>query len=168
MAVKVPASGEAAKFLAELRKSDSTLSILVIGETGSGKTTLIDNLQLKSEETAAFVTVYDTSGLETARAAWEKIRNGEQDKWVVIFCIPLTETRMRASLIRTFHDYHAMGINWNKTVFALTFADSIYTDSKVGKTRFDLHPNKFFRTAMARVGKADQEGLPRADLQQCH
>ena len=143
MAVKVPASGEAAKFLAELRNSGSTLDVLVIGETGSGKTTLIDNLQLTSEETATFVTVYDTSGLETARAAWEKIRNGEAKKWVVIFCIPLTETRMRASLIRTFHDYHDLGINWNKTVFALTFADSIPIPKSM-KRDSTFTPTRFF------------------------
>ena len=131
MAVILPASTEAAAFLTELRNSGNTLGVLVIGEAGSGKTTLIDNLQLNSKETAGFVTVYDTSGLETARAAWEKIDNGKHDKWVVILCIPLTETKMRASLIESFKEYHDLGINWTKTVFALTFADSIPTPESV-------------------------------------
>ena len=131
MAVIPPASTEAAAFLTELRNSGNTLGVLVIGETGSGKTTLIDNLQLNSQETAGLVTVYDTSGLETARAAWEKIKNGKHNKWVVILCIPLTETRMRASLIDSFKEYHDLGIDWTKTVFALTFADSIPTPKSV-------------------------------------
>ena len=131
MAVIPPASTGFATFLKELRNSGNTLGVLVIGEAGSGKTTLIDNLQLNSQETAGLVTVYDTSGLETARAAWEKIDNGKHDKWVVILCIPLTETRMRASLIDSFNEYHDLGIDWTKTVFALTFADSIPTPKSV-------------------------------------
>ena len=131
MAVIPPASTEAATFLTELRNSGNTLGVLVIGEAGTGKTTLIVNLQLNSQETAGLVTVYDTSGLETARDAWEKIKNGKHDKWVVILCIPLTETRMRASLINSFKEYHDLGIEWTKTVFALTFADSIPTPKSV-------------------------------------
>ena len=117
--------GEAATLMAELKGAGNTLGVLLIGETGSGKTTLVENLQLQSEEYSECVTVYDTSGLESARTAWSRIRNGGHDKWVIIFCIPLTETRMRASLIATFQEYHGMGINWSKTVFALTFADAL-------------------------------------------
>ena len=117
--------GEAATLMAELKGAGNTLGVLVIGETGSGKTTLVENLRLQSEENSEFVTVYDTSGLESARTAWSRIRNGGHEKWVIIFCIPLTETRMRASLIGTFQEYHGMGINWSKTVFALTFADAL-------------------------------------------
>ena len=143
MAVIPPASTEFATFLTELRNSGSTLGVLVIGEAGSGKTTLIDNLQLNSQETAGFVTVYDTSGLETARAAWEKIEDGKHDKWVVILCIPLTETRMQASLIDSFKEYHDLGIDWTKTVFALTFADSIPTPKSV-KRDPTYTPAKYF------------------------
>ena len=135
--------GEAATFLAELKNAGNTLGVLVIGETGSGKTTLIDNLQLRAEENSGFVTVYDTNGLESARTAWEKIRNGEHDKWVVVFCIPLTETRMRASLIGTFKEYHDLGINWSKTVFALTFADAVPIPKSV-KRDPNYNPARYF------------------------
>ena len=32
---------------------------------------------------------------------------------------------MRASLVHTFQEDHGLGINWSKTVFALTFADAL-------------------------------------------
>ena len=135
--------GEAATFLAELNNAGNTLSVLVIGETGSGKTTLIDNLQLEAEENSEFVTVYDTSGLESARTAWNKFRNGEHDRSVIIFCIPLTETRMRASLIATFQEYHRLGINWSKTVFALTFADAIPIPKSIRRDP-NYNPARYF------------------------
>ena len=141
MAAIAPSSVEAVSFLAELRNSGNTLGVLVIGEAGSGKTTLIDNLQLEADENSGVVTVYDANGLETAQAAWEKIN--KHDKWVVIFCIPLTETRMRASLIRTFQEYHELGINWRKTVFALTFADAMPIPKSI-KQNPASNPAKYF------------------------
>ena len=140
--------------------SGETVGVLVIGEAGSGKTTFISNLLGESlsqdcDSSASSltvsrgavkstsVTVYDASGLESARTAWEKICNGEHDKWVVVFCIPLTETRMRASLIHTFKEYHDLGINWSKTVFALTFADAVPIPKSV-KRDPNYNPARYF------------------------
>ena len=121
---------------------EETVGILVIGEPGSGKTTLVSNMLGDSESQDCEsrldsltitngivkntpVTVYDASGVEAAREGWEKMRRGGHSNWVTVLCIPLTETRMRASLIHSFQEYHDLGINWSKAVFALTFADSI-------------------------------------------
>ena len=139
---------------------EETVGILVIGEPGSGKTTLVSNMLGESESDDCDsksdsltitngivkntpVTVYDASGVEAARAAWEKMRGGGHSNWVTILCIPLTETRMRASLIRTFQEYHDLGINWSKTVFALTFADSIPIP-KSAKRDQTYSPGRYF------------------------
>ena len=120
--------------------SAENVRVLIIGEAGSGKSTFISNLLGEStsqvcdssansltisegEVKSNSVTVYDANGLEAARTAWNEIR--EHDKYVIVFCMPLTETRMRASLVHTFQEYHGLGINWSKTVFALTFADAL-------------------------------------------
>ena len=83
------------------------------------------------------------SGLRQTREAWEKMRGGGHSNRVTVLCIPLTETRMRASLIRTFQEYHDLGINWNKTVFALTFADSIPIPKSVKRDQ-TYSPGRYF------------------------
>ena len=143
MAAIAPSSVEAATFLTDLRNSGSTLGVLVVGESGSGKSTLIDNLQLEANENYGVVTVYKASEAQTAQVAWENIKNGKHDKWVVIFCIPLTENRMRADIIDSFKKYHDLGINWTKTVFALTFADAMPIPRSV-KQNPNYSPARFF------------------------
>ena len=140
--------------------SAESVGVLVIGEAGSGKTTFISNLlgESASQDCDASVNsftiskgvvrntsvaVYDSSGLESARTAWNKIRSGDYDKWVIVFCIPLTETRMRASLIATFQEYHRLGINWSKTVFALTFADAIPIPKSIRRDP-NYNPARYF------------------------
>ena len=140
--------------------SEETTGILVVGEPGSGKTTFISNMLGESESQDCdsrldsltvtkgmvkntSITVYDASGVEAAREGWDKMRGSGHSNWVTVFCIPLTETRMRASLIRTFREYHDLGINWNKTVFALTFADSIPIPKSVKRDQ-TYSPGRYF------------------------
>lgn len=134
--------------------------ILVVGETGAGKSTLINNLVGEDivdvgynydSETAKIsehtleiegvpVALYDTPGLGDSRGDYD-------DKYLrklkaildsgrihlVIYCLKLSETRMRASLIRTFQEYNKIGVNWKQTVIALTFADVIPVPAKERK-----------------------------------
>ena len=141
---------------------EETVGILVIGEPGSGKTTLVSNMLGESESqdcesrsdsltitkgmvknTGTPVTVYDAREVAAAREGWEKMRGGGHSNWVTVLCIPLTETRMRASLIHSFQEYHDLGINWNKTVFALTFADSIPIPKSVKRDQ-TYSPGRYF------------------------
>ena len=129
-------------------------SILIIGETGLGKSTLINNLlgediaevgrgvhsetEIISKHEASpngiRCLVYDTPGLldthgegqrdqETLREIEALInRDGIS---VVIFCFKITETRLTKRIKGVFQEYHKIGIPWNRTVIALTFADQI-------------------------------------------
>ena len=47
----------------------------------------------------------------------------------------MTETRMRRSLIRTFQQYTEIGVEWRKTVIALTFADSLQLPPNLKKKK---------------------------------
>ena len=136
-------------FFKDWRAKKASLSILVIGDRGSGKTTLVNNLlgediaQDKSPSTLSMskggfqsipVSVYETSGLESAHSEGELeyknkmhmrslLRPGEVE--LIIYCFKGTETRMRESLIKSLQSYHNMGLDWRKTVIAMTFDDVI-------------------------------------------
>ena len=127
------------------------LSILIIGETGSGKSTLVKNLvgedvtevgETAQPETTHInvierrikgvnVIVSDTAGLSDSRgtkrnlkllkALKPRFKTGQYSS--IIFCFKMTETRMSQDKINIFREYHKIGIPWNKTFFALTFAD---------------------------------------------
>ena len=43
----------------------------------------------------------------------------------ILYCFKMSETRMRQSLTDTFRVFNSAGVNWSKTVIAMTFADSI-------------------------------------------
>ena len=43
----------------------------------------------------------------------------------ILYCFKMSETRMCQSLTDTFRVFNSAGVNWSKTVIALTFADSI-------------------------------------------
>lgn len=138
---KIKASGQCKVF-----------GIMVVGETGTGKSSLINNLlgQDVAEEgdgvdskTGGVLTydktvhdipvvIYDTPGLGDSDGGKDAqhikaIEDALKSKNIqlVIYCQKLSENRMRRSLIRTFQQYHAIGVDWTRTVIALTFADSL-------------------------------------------
>ena len=136
---------QALGYFEQLRNTVQSLSILVIGETGSGKTSLVNNLlgeEIAKEEGASTspittfrgavqgvsVTVYEVGGLSVEDEQHQRelqalILSGSLS--FILYCFNMSETRMRQSLINTFKVFHSAGINWNKTVIALTFADSL-------------------------------------------
>ena len=78
------------------------------------------------------VVVYDTPGLDDVREEDEekhleimKTILARKKIHLVIYCFKMTETRMRRGLIRTFKEYHKIGVPWEQTVITLTFADSV-------------------------------------------
>ena len=74
------------------------------------------------------VTVYEVSGLSAEieqhqREVQELILSGSIT--FILYCFKMSETRMRQSLTDAFKMFHSAGVNWNRTVIALTFADSL-------------------------------------------
>ena len=138
-------AGNVTGYFYKLKNTGQSLNILVIGEPGSGKTSLVNNLlgeeiaEEEAESTSEMctfkgivqgvsVTVYEDSSF----SAEDENQKGEVQKLIlscsltfILFCLKMSETRMRQSLIKAFKMFHSIGVNWNKTVIALTFADSL-------------------------------------------
>ena len=142
--------------LSKLRKDCPIFGILVIGRTGVGKSTLINNLlgkevasvghTLQSETPAVYphdhedsvegvqIVVYDTPGLgdvkgeEDEKMHLEIIRDHLAKKKIhlVVYCFQLNEMIMSSSLIGAINKYHKIGVDWERSVIALTFADALY------------------------------------------
>ena len=159
---------------AKLRKDCKVFGILVIGETGTGKSTLVNNLLGKDvaitgdkleSETATIsrymvtvegvdVAVYDTPGLGDSRGDRDAVylqkmkgilKTGEIQ--LVIYCLKLTETRMRQGLVRTFQEYKKIGVKWERSVVALTFADTLPVPSSE-KKKAGFQMSQFFNTRL--------------------
>ena len=127
--------------------------ILVIGETGSGKSTLINILLGKESarvgstmqsETSTItphevtvegvaLAVYDTPGLDDSRGTENEAEDLQIMKGLlargkihlVIYCFRMIETKMRASLVHALREYDKIGLPWQHTIMALTFADCV-------------------------------------------
>lgn len=131
------------------------LTILVIGEPGSGKTTLVSNLlgvELTQEDSCESakvpglaitifkrdilgipVTIHETYGPESerypehpcAQNIGSLLNSSNGGQFAIIYCFKMCETRMRNSLVLSLQRCNEMGLVWEKTVIALTFADAL-------------------------------------------
>lgn len=163
MAVSLPK--EALKYFEELRDNKEHFNILVIGEPGSGKTTLVNNLlgveaaEEQDEEPSALatchrmvqgvpVTVYEYSGLteeheEHQKIITELLINGSIS--MTVYCFKMSETRLRRSLIDSFKLCNKIGVDWRNLVIALTFADSVPVPKSVRQDA-SYDAGKYFST----------------------
>ena len=161
----------------QLGKDCPVFGILVIGETGTGKSTLINNLlgcevaevghSMESETQLVTphersvhgvpVVVYDTPGLNDTSGDDDPkhldIMKSLLDRkkiHLVIYCMKLTENRMRSGLIRTFKEFHNIGVPWKQTVVTLTFADKEADTSR----KFSMMQQQLKKTLVKKVGVA--------------
>ena len=127
-------------------------SVLLVGETGSGKSTLINNLlgeqvapeghtcysetdkimEYRGKAAGVPVTLYDTPGTDDMTAAADKnickeIKRLVKSKKIclALFCFSMNEQRVKRSHISTMRAYNEVMVNWENAIVALTFADKI-------------------------------------------
>ena len=144
--------------LSKLRKNCPVFGILVIGRTGVGKSTLINNLLGKEvanvghtllsktptvhphEVTVEGVPIimYDTPGLGDIKGEEEEKKHLDVMKdflagkkiHLVVYCFQMSDTIMTSSLVGALHKYHQIGVDWKLSVIALTFADALYVPKR--------------------------------------
>ena len=140
--------------LSKLRKDCPVFGILVIGRTGVGKSTLINNLlgkevasvghTLKSETPMVKpheysvegvpIIVYDTPGLGDVRGEEDEAKHldnmkdllGKGKIHLVVYCFQMTKSLVLSSHKGALHKYHQIGVDWKRSIIALTFADALY------------------------------------------
>ena len=149
-----------AEWVSKLETDCPELRLLVIGVTGVGKSTLINNLLGEDVAGVGYsitsatsdvscyegtiegvpVKVYDTPGLADSRSErdeeyLDEIRKliGKDTIHLIIYCLKMTETRIHQGIIRTFQQYTKIGVDWKKTAIALTFADALNPPSRLRK-----------------------------------
>ena len=140
--------------LSKLRKDCPVFGILVIGRTGVGKSTLINNLlgkevasvghTLKSETPMVKpheysvegvpIIVYDTPGLGDVRGEEDEAKHldnmkdllGKGKIHLVVYCFQMTKSLVLSSHKGALHKYHQIGVDWKRSIIALTFADALF------------------------------------------
>ena len=157
--------------VAEMEAGCPVFGILVIGTTGTGKSTLVNNILgtdsagvnsgtdsdtsrislYKMEVEGVPIHVYDTPGLQDSRGddrdaiylqqMQDILTSGEIQ--LVIYCLKLTETKMHQGLIRTFQEYDKIGVIWEQTLIALTFADAVPVPKEERK-KADFQMDQYF------------------------
>ena len=141
----------------------------MIGLSGAGKSTLVNNilgedvaqvghlihsqtvhLNVYSGEVQGVpVDVYDTPGLGDTRLGHfddqilHKISQVLAKVDVIIFCFGMSTSRVSFSVFEGLRRYNDIGINWEKTVVALTFADVVPIPPDIKRGPKSVH-QKFF------------------------
>ena len=154
------AEGPWLKDVAEKLKSDLRLKcrfgILVVGLTGSGKSTLINSLLgrevaevghgLRSVTDSVMtydgviesvpVRLYDTPAVdhtslesETCLSMIKEVIE-KREIHAIVFCLQMTTFRFTRSFFQAMKSYASIGLNWGKTIFALTVADDAVERSR--------------------------------------
>ena len=152
--------------LSKLRKDCPEFGVLVIGRTGVGKSTLTNNLlgnevasvghtlqsktptvNLHKSVEGVPIVVYDTPGLGDIKGEEEEANHLNIMKdllamgkiHLVVYCFQMNKTLMISSQVGPLRKYHQIGVDWERSVIALTFADALYVpkrDSKLPTSEF--------------------------------
>ena len=163
-----------AEWVSKLKTDCPEFRLLVIGMTGVGKSTLINNLlgedvagmgySITSATSAVScykgtiegvpVKVYDTPGLADSRSERDeeylaeiKKLTDEETIHLIIYCLKMTENKIHRGIIRTFQQYNRIGVDWKKTAIALTFADVLKPSSR--ERRQGISKKAFFEQRLA-------------------
>ena len=185
--------------LEEVRSTCQELEILIIGETGVGKSTLVNNLlgideaaegdtiesatstvqPFRSTVNGVPVCIYDTPGLGDSREERDDLYLSQLKPIVnqvhlTICCIKMNESRMHEGMLDMLKKYNKIGINWEKTIFALTFADALTPPSSVRKAAdFNIKAyfnsrlqewRKYIMTFLARKARISREKLSKVKI----